>query len=271
MASSIIYGSADFAGGLASRRAHVLRVVAIAAPTSFIVEVLLLPALGASFSPRALAWGTASGVASAIGFALLYKTLALGPMSVLSPVTALVSAVIPVTVGLLQGERPGQAALIGIPLALAAVVLVSAGPSGEGSRATRAGLLFAVGAGSAIALQLIAFHEAPANSGIAPLIVGRAVASVLVLGAVLMRRRHLGPKRPSLGLSLAAGAMDSFANLAFLLAVRLGDLSVVSVITALYPAATVVLARVVLHERLHRMQLIGLGIAAAAVVLLATA
>ena len=132
VASSLIYGCADFAGGLASRGAHVLRVIAIAAPASFAIELVLLPALGAKWSAGALAWGAVSGVASALGFALLYRTLALGPMSVLSPVTAVVSAVIPVVVGFAEGERPGQAALFGIPLALAAVVLVSAGPSGDG-------------------------------------------------------------------------------------------------------------------------------------------
>src|SRR5512139_3461246 len=95
LACSIAYGSADFLGGVAARGAHVLRVVLIAAPISLVVELLLLPAAGADFSSAAVAWGAASGVASAATFALLYRTLAIGPMSVLSPVTALVSATLP--------------------------------------------------------------------------------------------------------------------------------------------------------------------------------
>ena len=268
---AVIYGTADFAGGLAARGAHVLRVVAIAAPVSFLISVALVPVFGASFGGKVLLWGAVSGVSSAVGFVLLYRTLALGPMSVVSPVTAVVSAVIPVGVGLAQGKRPGAAALIGIPLAFIAIVLVSAAPSGDGARPSRAALSFALGAGAAISIQLIAFHEAPASSGVAPLVVARGVASVLLVVAALARRGHLGVERPSLRLSAAAGALDGFANLAFLLAVRRADLTVVAVIAALYPAATVVLARLVLHERLHRTQLIGLGVAAAAVALLATA
>ena len=107
LAGSLAYGAADFLGGVAARGAHVLRVVVIAAPASLLVEVLVWPALGADFAASALAWGAASGVASAAAFALLYRTLAIGPMSVLSPVTALVSAVLPVSVGLIGGEELG--------------------------------------------------------------------------------------------------------------------------------------------------------------------
>ncbi|MFJ5234957.1 EamA family transporter [Kitasatospora sp. NPDC088391] len=269
LGSSLAYGCADFLGGLGSRRAHVLRTVLIAAPASLAVELLMWPLLGARFEPGAIGWGAASGVASAGAFALLYRTLAIGPMNVLSPVTALVSAVLPVAVGLLQGEHLGAAALLGLPLALIAVVLVSAGPAGDGARVTRPALLLAFGAGTAIAVQLVCLHQAPAGSGIAPLIVGRAVTSVLTLAAAALRRRHLGPERPAYALALAAGVLDSAASVLFLLAARSGDLAVVAVITALYPAGTVLLARAVLAERIHRGQLAGLGTAAIAVSLLA--
>jgi drug/metabolite transporter (DMT)-like permease len=269
LGSSLAYGCADFLGGLGARKAHVLRTVMIAAPASLAVELLLWPVLGASFDAGALGWGAASGVASAAAFALLYRTLAIGPMNVLSPVTALVSAVLPVGVGLLQGEQLGPAGLLGLPLALTAVVLVSAGHGAGSVRPSRTALLLAFGAGAAIALQLVFLDRAPSDSGVAPLIVGRAVSSAVTLAAAALMYRRLGPDRPAYAVSAAAGVLDSVANLLFLLAARSGDLAVVAVITALYPAGTVLLARVVLAERVHRRGLVGLATAAVAVSLLA--
>ncbi|MGW1910365.1 EamA family transporter [Streptomyces sp. NPDC002076] len=269
LGSSLAYGCADFLGGLGARKAHVLRTVLVAAPASLAVELLLWPVLGASFGSGALAWGAASGVASAAAFALLYRTLALGPMNVLSPVTALVSAALPVAVGLLQGEQLTVAGPVGLPLALVAVVLVSAGHGAGSARPSRTALLLALGAGTAIALQLIFLHQAPSGSGVAPLIIGRAVSSAVTLAAAGLLRRRLGTERPAYAMSAAVGVLDSVANLLFLLAARSGDLTVVAVITALYPAGTVLLARGVLAERIHRGQLVGLGAAAVAVSLLA--
>ncbi|MFF6869594.1 EamA family transporter [Streptomyces sp. NPDC090109] len=269
LGSSLAYGCADFLGGLGARKAHVLRTVMVAAPASLAVELLLWPFLGASFDAGALGWGAASGVASAAAFVLLYRTLALGPMNVLSPVTALVSAVLPVGVGLLQGEHLGVAGLLGLPLALVAVVLVSAGHGAGSARPSRTALLLALGAGAAIALQLVFLHQAPSDSGVAPLIVGRAVSSAVTLTAAGLMYRRLGPEKPAYAVSAAAGILDSVANLLFLLAARGGDLAVVAVVTALYPAGTVLLARGVLAERVHRGQLVGLGTAAVAVSLLA--
>jgi drug/metabolite transporter (DMT)-like permease len=137
------------------------------------------------------------------------------------------------------------------------------------ARPSRKALMCAFGAGAAIALQLVFLHQAPADSGVAPLIVGRTVSSAVTLAAAGLLRRRLGTERPAFGLSAAAGALDSVANLLFLLAARSGDLAVVAVIVALYPAGTVLLARRVLAERLHRGQLVGLGAAALAVSLLA--
>ncbi|MFT2018802.1 EamA family transporter [Streptomyces sp. 796.1] len=269
LGSSLAYGCADFLGGVGARKAHVLRTVMIAAPASLTVELLLWPVLGACFAPATLAWGAASGVASAAAFALLYRTLAIGPMNVLSPVTALVSAMLPVGVGLAQGERLGPAGLFGLPLALVAVVLISAGHGVKSARPSRTALLLAFGAGAAIALQLVFLHQAPSDSGVGPLIVGRAVSSAVTLAAAGVMFRRLGAEKPAYGISAAAGALDSVANLLFLLAARSGDLAAVAVITALYPAGTVLLARSVLAERIHRGQLVGLGTAAVAVGLLA--
>lgn len=275
LASSVAYGFADFTGGLASRGAHVLRVVVVAAPASLAIELVLLPAIGARWSAPALLWGAASGLGSAASFVLLYRCLALGPMSVLSPVTAVVSGALPVAVGLIGGERVGAPGVAGIGLAVAAVVLVSAAPDTAASdstgtrRPSRRALIFALGAGAAIAIQLVCLHGAPFDSGLAPLLAGRATSSILLLVAAGAWRRRLGVGRPRVRLAAGAGILDALANLAFLVAARHGELAVVAVVVALYPAATVILARTVLAERLHRVQLAGLGVAGAAVVLLA--
>ena len=269
LASSLAYGAADFLGGVAARGAHVLRVVVVAAPVSLLVELLLWPVVGATFDAGAVWWGVASGVASAAAFALVYRTLAIGPMSVLSPITALVSAALPVAVGLTSGESLSAVAVGGMLLAGVAIVIVSGGTDIHGARPGQKALVLAFGAGAAIALQLVCLDQAPDDSGIGPLLVGRAVSSAVVLAAAFVVRSSLGDTRPSLSASAAAGVLDSLANFAFLLAVRDGDLAIVAVITALYPASTVVLARAFLAERIGTVQLAGLGLAAVAVSLLA--
>jgi drug/metabolite transporter (DMT)-like permease len=269
LASSLAYGFADFSGGLAARGAHALRVAAIAAPASLLVELLTIPLLGVRWETGAIVWGAASGVASALAFALLYATLARGPMSVLSPITALVSEALPVAVGLGLGERLHPTGLAGLPLSAVAILLLGAARDAERRRPPLAVLLLAVGAGAAIALQLIALNAAPTDSGVAPLVVGRAVSSALLLIALAAWRGRTGTLAPSIPLALGAGVLDSLANLLFLYAVRHGPLANIAVITALYPAGTLLVARTVLGERLTRVQIGGIGVAIVAVVLLA--
>ena len=201
LASSLGYGGSDFAGGLASRDAHVLRVVAVAAPAGLLVNLLLLPIIGADWSTAAIAWGAGSGLASAAAFTLLYRTLALGPMSVLSPLTAVISAVIPVGVGLLEGERLGTPAFAGLVTAVLAIILVGGGPSAESSRPGRLALVLAIGAGAAIAAQLICLHQAPAGSGLAPLLAGSVVSSSVLSGC----RRDPAPAHRDDTATLVAG------------------------------------------------------------------
>ena len=267
--SAASYGLADFCGGLATRGAHVLRVVAISAPASLLIELALLPLLGGHWSPAAAGWGAAAGAASAAAFVLLYLSLAAGPMSILSPITALVSAALPVLVGLQQGGHLQPSGWVGVLLAAGSIALISAPTTAATARLTGLAFLLAVAAGTAIATQLIFLHETPHNSGVVPLIVGRTVSGAVVLTAYQTRRSQLPPGRPRVALAAAAGAVDALANLAFLLATRHGQLATVAVITALYPAGTVVLARTLLAEHLTPAQWAGLLTAAAAVTLLA--
>jgi len=261
--SAASYGLADFCGGLATRGAHVLRVVAISAPASLLIELALLPLLGGHWSPAAAGWGAAAA------FVLLYLSLAAGPMSILSPITALVSAALPVLVGLQQGGHLQPSGWVGVLLAAGSIALISAPTTAATARLTGLAFLLAVAAGTAIATQLIFLHETPHNSGVVPLIVGRTVSGAVVLTAYQTRRSQLPPGRPRVALAAAAGAVDALANLAFLLATRHGQLATVAVITALYPAGTVVLARTLLAEHLTPAQWAGLLTAAAAVTLLA--
>ncbi len=265
------YGAADVLGGLAARPVHVVRVLAVSAPAALAVQVLVVQVLAPSmpwdWSGPAAGWGAASGVASVAASALLYRALALGPMGVLSPLTAVVSAVLPVTVGLADGEHPPILAAAGIPLALVAVVLVTAAPGAR--RPSRRALGLAGTAGVAIAGQLVCLQRAPVDEGGATLLSARATACVVVLAVLAAPRGALGPAHPRPSRALAAGVLDALAGAAFLLAVRAGSLAVVAVVVALSPAATVLLARTLLAERMVRSQVAGLGVAAVAVGLLA--
>ncbi|SMC51705.1 EamA-like transporter family protein [Kibdelosporangium aridum] len=267
VAGACAYGVADFLGGLASRKAHVLRVVVISAPASLAIELVLWPVLGAAWNAGSLGWGALSGVASAFAFSLLYLALSIGPMSIMAPITAIVSALLPAVVGLVGGERLSVAGLIGIPVAVGAIVLVTV--SRTSAAVSLKAIIVAVLAGAAIAVQLITLDAAPHDSGVAPLIVGRTVSSLLVFSVVLFVRTSDKGKVPVV-VAAAAGCLDSLANLLFLLAAREGMLSISAVIVALYPAATVVLAAVVLKERIRRSQWLGLAAAATGVILLAS-
>jgi drug/metabolite transporter (DMT)-like permease len=269
MLSACAYGVADFLGGVATRRAHVLRVVAVSAPASLVVELALVLILGAKWSAGSIGWGALSGVGSAFAFVLLYYALAIGPMIVIAPITAVVSAVFPVAVGVIEGEHLSIPQISGIPVAVCAIVLVTAKRQSDALRIPLRAVAIACAAGAAIAVQLITLDAAPHNSGVAPLVVGRAVSSLLVITVALSVRHKVSAERVPVAVAAAAGCLDSLANLFFLLAARTGLLSISAVIVALYPAATVLLAWVVLKEHIGRNQWIGMSAAAAGVVLLA--
>jgi drug/metabolite transporter (DMT)-like permease len=274
LASSLGYGCADYAGGLASRGTSVLWVTLISIPVGLSLLVLLLPVFPAYWSVPAVVWGGLSGVFSAGAFALVYASLAVGPMSILSPLTAVISAAVPVAAGVgLEGERLTGTAAAGIGLALVAVVAISAAGGTGGTRPAPRPLAMAAAAGASIGLQFICLQRSPVDSGIAPAIAGRVVAGLILVAAFAISRPRGGPRpsRAAVIIAAASGVLDTFANLAVLLAVRQGSLAVVAVIVALYPGSTVLLARLTLGERLSRSQAAGLGGAAAAVVLLALA
>ncbi|HJQ00991.1 MAG TPA: EamA family transporter [Jatrophihabitans sp.] len=263
------YGISDFVGGIASRRVSAFSVLLISTPLGALLMAALLPVYGGPVSAGTLGWSLAGGAAGLVGVLLLYSALALAPMNIISPVTAVMSAVVPVFGGVLLGERPHPLAWAGIAVGLLAVVLVSRQPEDHPHGPVGwLPLAMAVIAGVGFGAYFICLARSDHDSGIWPVLISRACSAVLILPLALTggRRRRLGPSL--LGLATVAGALDATANLAFLLASRHGLLSLSGVITALYPAGTVLLAVLILKEHTGRLQRTGLGLAAAAVVLL---
>jgi drug/metabolite transporter (DMT)-like permease len=232
--------------------------------------IVSLPLVTGELRAHDLGFGGAGGLAGAVGVVLLYRALAIGPMSVVAPITGLLAAAVPVVAGVAEGDRPSTANGVGMAVALAAIVLVSAEGGGSLRPSDRRGVVLALGAGLGFGVFFVALSHTADGAGTWPLLAAR-VASVSALGglALLGRVDHevpAGVRLPAAG----AGALDVAANLLYLLAVRRGLLSVVSVLTALYPVSTVVLARLVLKERFLRVQQVGMAFAVVAVVLLST-
>jgi uncharacterized membrane protein len=273
--SSLSWGTADFLGGLAARRVGTVRVLAASYPAGALlitaVAAFLIPG---QFSTRALLTGAAAGTVGLLAIGLLYAALARGQMGVVSPITAVLSGAVPVVVGLSLGESIGLLAGFGIVIAGTAVIMVSR-ESGPHRRTPAHAVAMAVGSGLAIGVYLSILGTAPIDSGIWVAAIGRWVSTALILVAlavVLLRGRESGSAsdvRYPWNLALAAGGLDALANAVFQLAAQRGSLAIVAVIGSLYPAATVVLARYLLHERLSRVQLSGVALALVAAAILA--
>lgn len=271
--SAALFGVADFFGGLSARRIAAQWTTGIAQGTGLVVIVGTALVVGGSPTGSDLGLGTAAGLCGGLGLTLFYWAMAQGPMSVVAPVSALVSALVPIAAGLADGERPGPLAMAGIVLALPAIAVISREPVADREAAQRpsslpivAALVSGVGFGAFFTL----ISHTGEGSGVWPLAAARAAAVLLAMVLVVGARAE-APGLAGARLAALAGLTDSTANIFYLFAARQGLLSVVGVIGAMYPAATVVLARVVLRERMARHQLVGLGAAALAVTLIALA
>jgi drug/metabolite transporter (DMT)-like permease len=267
--SAATYGVGDFCGGLAARRTPATSVLLWSHVVGLTLMVVSTVFVSGEATVGDLLIGALGGLCGAAGVGLLYQGLAVGQMSVIAPITALLTAAVPLAAGYVQGERPGPAAAVGMAMALGAIVLVSA----EGERSLRPsdlrGVAYALGAGLGFGLFFVALSHTGEEAGLWPLVAARG-ASVTVVGLAALAGLVPGrlPTPGSRGLTATAGALDAQANVLYLLAVRAGLLSVVSVLAALYPVSTVVLARVVLREQFHRVQLLGMVLAVPAIVLM---
>jgi uncharacterized membrane protein len=268
--SAAVYGVGDFWGGLAARQVPAATVVLWSHMLGLLLISAAAPFVGESAEAGDLVIGGIGGLAGAAGVGLLYKGLSVGRMSVVAPTTALLAAAVPVLAGLVEGERPSAGAAVGMVAALVAIVLISSEHGGRLQPSDRRGVAFALGAGLGFGFFFVILSHTGESSGLWPLIAARG-ASVTALGslALLGRIPRAAPAPGARSFTAGAGTMDAAANVLYLLAVREGLLSVVSVLTALYPASTVLLARVVLKERFARPQWIGMALAVPAIALMA--
>jgi uncharacterized membrane protein len=264
--SALSYGTGDFTAGLASRRVPAGLVTAVA-QTIGLLAALLAVALFAGVGPRAsaLGWGALSGVGSAVGTLALYRGLGTSRMTVVATLSGVLTAVIPVIAGVALGNTLSVVAAVGIVIAVPAILLVSWQPGSTDAN----GVLYGTLAGLGFAFLFIALDRAGTRSGAWPLVPGQFVSVVLLAPLALraLRRPERSSGRTAVLLMVATGVLSATANLLFLAATGHGQLAIVAVLSAFYPAVTVLLARAFLAEHWTRSQVIGLLASALAVVL----
>lgn len=260
------WGGGDFSGGLATKGASVFRVVAVAHACGLLAILAMARFTGEPLPPAsAMFWGAFAGFVGAFGIVALYRALAIGRMGVVAPVAAVVTGVLPVLVGIQSEGLPNTTQLGGFVLALVSIWLL-AGPNTNAN--SRSGLGLAALAGIAFGLFLIAGKHAGHDGVFWPLVAARSVSTALMLVFVGILPRDPRPLRPVLWLVVLSGLLDSAGNALFIAATRYGRLDVAAVLSSLYPASTVILARILLKERVGRLQAMGIGLALTAVALI---
>ena len=266
LAAAVAWGGGDFGGGLASRRVPLYGVVLVSQVTGFIVMFVIATARAEAF-PRDgdLLICAIGGALGAFGITMLYRGLAIGRMGIVAPVTGVLAAVIPVVAGFLIEGVPPPLVIIGIVVAVVAVVLVSRVADESGGRA---GLPEALAGGTAIGLFGVAIAYLSEGRVFADLAVIRLVQGLLVAGAVLLTRSAWRPSRSWLLPLVLIGILDTAGNAFYLAAVQTGQLAIASVLSAMYPVTTVILAALVLRERVTRDHTIGILLAGTAIALI---
>jgi len=272
LGSAVVYGISDYVGGRASRHRSPI-VIALAAELVILaITAVVVPVVGQSGpTESAVWWGIVGGIAGSGGVLGLYACLSRGNMTVVAPVTGIVAALVPVAVGVGLGERPGVTASVGIVLAIVAVALIG-GIVGVGHQPVAARtVLAACGVGSGFGLLFVAYSRTGEDAGLWPLLMSRAGATPLLVGAFVLARRRGDVSLAGVNVVLPGvtiGVLVLAANGLYLVAARDGLLSVVAVLVALYPASTVALAAWLDHERPSRWQGAGMVAAAIAVTLI---
>jgi drug/metabolite transporter (DMT)-like permease len=279
LVAATLYGAADFFGGVAARRASPFAVIALTVPAGALVVLAVIAAIGLTHGGALVAfggwdgtaWAMAGGAAGALGLIAFYAGFASAPMSVVAPVSALVSTVLPVGVAMADGERLSAQVIVGALICLAAIILVSAEP-GTGRKDTQArkllGLGYGIAAGAAFGLFFLFLKNAGHDAVLWPVAVQRLTGTVVALTAfAIVRPGRAAIDKQLLRIAVVSGVLDSTANVCYVLATRIGMFGLAVVITSLYPGITVLLARFVLRERMHAVQQVGLLLAAAGVIL----
>lgn len=275
--SAFSYGYADFVGALAAKRIRAMAVTAYSFSFGLLLAIVLSLIFGASFSQSTIIASIFAGICSAIAITFLYAALALGPISIVSPLTAVVSAIIPVVVDVSLGTSLSSFVLVAVVLILIAVVLVAFVPSPNLKLPTLRATLYSVGAGLGFAGIFLFLDFTDPGSGLAPLVIMRVVgvAMLFALLAIVYKKSSGQPFLERVadwklaGLILLASSGDVLGNVAFLIATRAGDLAVAAVLTSLYPVGTILLARIFLKEKIAKSQLLGIVLALVGTTLIA--
>jgi uncharacterized membrane protein len=266
LASSVFLGAGDFGGGWTSRRAPVLGVSLVVQIVGLAVMLTAAVLFREAFpEPSSAALALVAGVLGVAGIVALYHGLAVGRMGVVAPVTGVLAAIVPVAAGFVLQGVPEPPVWAGIGIAIVAVVLVSRAAGVEGGRS---GLEFAVAAGLAIGLFTVFLGLIPEGSVLWPLALVKLSALSVLSVAIVVARRAWRVPRPVLPAAVGVGAFDMLGNGLFLLAAQVGGLAVASILTSLYPVTTVILAAVLLKERVTRSHVVGIVAAAVAIVLI---
>lgn len=266
--TSLLFGCSDFLGGLASRRDSAFAVTANAHVVGLTVMAVAVAVFPAAFGAGDLWWGAAAGISGGIGVAALYGALALGRMGVVAPLTAALSGSLPAVYDLARGTVVRPLSLVGLAIALVAIVIVSAsGHPDERAEMPARAVALAVLAGVGFTGSFIFFSLASKTSGFMPLLAARVVSVAMLMTLTYARRGRVGLAADARVSAWGAGALDAAANVTMLAAIRLGPLAVASVLGSLYPVVTILLARTVLGERLRPVQRAGVVLALAAVAL----
>lgn len=278
LGSGLTFGVADFAGGLAAKRASATSVTFVSQAIGLIVLLPLLGVLPGTPSVAAFVSGGLAGIAGALGVVAYLRALALGPMGVVAPLASVVGVMVPVVVGVVAGERPSLLAALGIAVGLIAITVVAGGgrrtedqdtggrPANSAASVDldRRGPLLALAGGAAFGVFFVLLDLTPTGSGLWPL-VGARVASLALMGSAVALVSRTLPPRDAMPMVAASGALDMLANILFLLATRAGLLTISALLASLYPVVVVVLARQLLAERLRRPQVVAVVLALLAV------
>ena len=281
LATAISYGFADFFAAIAAKKFRVVFVTAIASISGLFGLFCATPLFGAIFSTDALLWGLGAGLASVSALIALYASLAIGPISIVSPLGAVISAIVPALIGIIvHGETFSAIGWLAILAALVAIVLVAFVPGENIQTPSKKGIWLSILAGTSIGIAITCLAQSPADSGIASILIMRSTAAT-ILGAYVLVTFISKGKKVAVGeqplrnkmflVIMGAGLLDASANVLFTLASRSGSLVIVGVLTALYPLGTILLARVILKEKVATIQKVGIALTLLASVLLAVA
>ncbi len=268
--AAAFYGAADFLGALASKRASVFSVVIVAQLVGFAGLCAVLPFFPGHFTRAGALYGAAGGICGGIGIALLYYALSIGKMGVVSPITAVLAAAVPVFVGVFaRGEHLTVLKSAGIAVAIVAIALISLSPAERGMGFSSRGVPQAVASGLTLSGFYVFLALAGRSAGLYPLLCARLASAALLFAGGIVRRSNLRLQRDVLRVVIYAGILDMAANAFYVYASYAGYLAIAAVLTSFYPGATVFLARFVMGERLAAIQKIGVVLALAGVAFIA--